>query len=186
MSPGIGHNSGREDAPGFAFRRLAWTRARRDLLPVLPVEVVRLRVKRAAALGLPYRTYAGLRASTGHDLIGFLFSTNALGLLRRGEALAGDRAAHLAALAADRVALVQPPLLAAEVAALAEIDAAHDAPRLTDSWAATRDRLKAVARARGHAADRFVVVGETMLEADWCAAMGAAGYLTGRDVFAPR
>ncbi len=41
-------------------------------MPRLPIEVIRLRVRRAAELGLPYKIYAGVRASTGHDLVGFL------------------------------------------------------------------------------------------------------------------
>ena len=180
---GIGHNSGREEGPGHSFRTFAWARARAALLPTLPIEVVRLRVKRAQDLGLPYKTYAGIRASTGHDLIGFLFSSNALRVLRDADAMPADRAARLARLVADRVALAQPRVSPARLATLPGIDAAHPAPAVTLTWAATRDHLKAVARQRGHAADRFVIVGDTALERDWVAMAGAAGWVAGDAYF---
>ena len=65
----IGHNNGPTMEPGESWRRHAWGRARARLLPVLPIEVVRLRVKRAAEIGLDYRTYASIRAASGHDVI---------------------------------------------------------------------------------------------------------------------
>ena len=57
---GIGHNSGRVDEPGKGWRTHAWKKARKSLLPTLPIEVVRLRVRRAAELGLPYRIKSGV------------------------------------------------------------------------------------------------------------------------------
>ncbi len=65
----IGHNGGPSLAGGVSWRRHCWSAAREALLPTLPIEVVRLRVKRAKALGLDYKTYAGLRAATGHDVV---------------------------------------------------------------------------------------------------------------------
>jgi len=87
----IGHNSGRVLEPGKAWRTHVWKKARAQLIPKLPIEVVRLRVRRAKELGLPYKTYAGIRASTGHDLIGFLFSSNALRVWKDGQAIPVDR-----------------------------------------------------------------------------------------------
>ena len=110
MVAGIGHNSGRVDAPGKSWRRYVWTKARKDLMPTLPLEVVRLRVRRAAELGLPYKTYAGIRASSGHDLIGFLFSNNALQVLREGQAMPHDRAAKIAGLVATTNTGIAPDL----------------------------------------------------------------------------
>ncbi len=51
MTPGIGHNGGPTLEPGAGWRRHAWSRARADLLPTLPLEVVRLRVARARNWG---------------------------------------------------------------------------------------------------------------------------------------
>ncbi|SEM50974.1 hypothetical protein SAMN04488003_101366 [Loktanella fryxellensis] len=183
VGPGIGHNAGPALDPGHRGRTIAWTHARAALLPHLAVEVVRLRVKRAQELGLPYRTYAGIRASTGHDLIGFLFSSNALRVLRDADALPADRTALLSRLRADRVALAQPRVTTAALARLAVIDAAFAAPATTLSWAATRDHLRGVVRLRGPA-DRFVIVGDTALERDWVAAVGAAGWVAGDAYFA--
>lgn len=72
---GIGDNNGPTLEAGFAFRKHAWTRARRNLLPNLPVEILKTRLRRAQELGLAYKTYASIRASTGRDVIGFLFQT---------------------------------------------------------------------------------------------------------------
>ncbi|PYE85926.1 hypothetical protein [Pseudoroseicyclus aestuarii] len=179
---GIGHNRGPE-LGSTAWRRHAWGRARRDLLPSLPIEVVRLRVARAQALGLDYRTYASVRAATGHDVVGFLFSTNALQMLRRGEAPPEARAARLAQLAADRTALAQPPLDPAQVLGLAPLDAAHSAPSFGLGWAAMRDHLAGVIRSRGVPANRLLVVGETAAERDWSEAARTAGYLSGARYF---
>jgi hypothetical protein len=79
---GIGHNGGPSMEPGYGFRKVAWSKARRALLPSLPLEIVRVRVARAKRLGLPYRTYATIRATSGRDIVAFLFSGNALGLAR--------------------------------------------------------------------------------------------------------
>ena len=184
MTAGIGHNSGRVDEPGQSWRRHAWGKARRDLLPTLPIEVVRLRVARAVELGLPYRTYAGIRASTGHDLVGFLFSSNALRVLREGQALPQDRADQLLSLLrTGRIAVAHKPVSAAHLAGLPGIDRAEAAPRFGDSWPAMRDRIRAIATADGKPADRFVMVGDTAFERDWAEAARMAGYLRADQYF---
>ncbi|TNC71559.1 hypothetical protein FHG71_11440 [Rubellimicrobium roseum] len=187
MTPGPGHNGGPSLDEGTAWRRHCWTRARTDLLPTLPVEVVRLRVARARELGLPYRTYAGLRASTGRDLIGFLFSSNALRLLRATDPLPEDRHARLMALVAcDRVGLAQPPLAPSALLARAPLDAAQAAPPALASWPALRNDLKALLRTRRLPGDAVLLVADTALERDWVAAGGLAGVLAGDAYFAPQ
>jgi hypothetical protein len=180
----IGHNGGPElDAP-IAWRTHAWRQARESLLPTLPIEVVRLRVKRAAELGLDYRTYAGVRAATGRDVIGFLFSSNALRVLRVGEALPPDRMVRLMAVGgADRTALVQPPLLPVVVARDWPVEAAVAAPSAALSWPAMRDRVRDILRLRGLPADAVLVIGETALEREWAEAGKMAGFLTGERYF---
>jgi len=180
---GIGHNRGPElDAP-VAWRRFAWARAREALLPVLPIEVVRLRVKRAQELGLPYRTYAGIRAATGRDVIGLLFSSNALAVLRAGQTLSQDRRDRLAALIrVDRTGVVHLPLDPA--ALVPPLDAAVAAPRFSDPWPAMRDCIAATIRARGLPADACLLIGETSLERDWAEAGRMAGFLSGARYFA--
>ncbi len=182
---GIGHNSGQVLEPGQSWRTHAWTKARRDLLPVLPIEVVRLRVKRAAELGLPYKTYAGIRASNGHDLIGFLFSSNALRVLRDGQALPEDRKARLAGLVnTARHGVAHRPVTPTHLAGLSGIDRAFAAPRFTDSWSAMRRELDGVSAALRQPADRFVLVGDTDFEREWVAAARVAGYVSADAFFA--
>ncbi|MBQ2260904.1 MAG: hypothetical protein II336_06010 [Loktanella sp.] len=181
---GIGHNSGLSVASGHSWRVHAWAKARRELLPVLPIEVVRLRVKRAAELGLPYKTYAGIRASNGHDLIGFLFSSNALRVLRDGQALPADRADRLEGLVnAARHAVAHRPVTPSYLAAQPVIDRAFAAPRFADSWSAMRRDLDGIAVTLRQPADRFVLVGDTDFEREWVAAARLAGYVSAEAFF---
>lgn len=182
MIIGPGHNLGPTLEPGATWRRTAWVRARADLLPTLPIEVVRLRVKRARELGLPYKTYAGIRASTGHDLIGFLFSSNALGMVGMAR-LDPVRTEKLPDVHARRVAFVHRPLLPADVSLIDRIDSTHTATRFTQSWTAMRDTLRDALRREGHPADRYLFIGETVFEAEWAVAVKAAGFVQGAAYF---
>jgi hypothetical protein len=180
----IGHNQGPAMDDGLSWRRHCWTAARAALLPTLPIEVVRLRVRRARELGLDYKTYASVRAATGHDVVAFLFSSNALRVAVTRPALPADRAAKLAALVdAGRIALTTAPLTPAMVLAGATvIDRAHAAP----GWlAAFGDQARAIRAAiPGIPGDRVLLVGDHGLERDWCAAGRLAGYLAADRYFA--
>lgn len=181
---GLGHNGGPTLEPGFGWRRHCWTAARERLLPTLPIEVVRLRVKRAAELGLDYRTYASVRAATGHDVVAFLFSSNALRMMAPVPVMPVDRAVRLAALRdCGRVALAVRPLTVAAVAAAGEgvLDAVHRAPDLLGSW---RESGVAIRAALGRVpGDQVILVGETALEREWCAAGRLAGWIPAERYF---
>lgn len=180
----IGHNSGRGEVKGQAWRTHVWAKARKDLLPALPIEVVRLRVKRAQALGLPYRTYAGIRAATGHDLIGFLFSNNALQVLRDGQDMPLHRAEKLESLSRIvRLGLAHRPVTPTHLGGLAGLDRAFAAPGFADSWADMRDTIVDVCAAQRQAGDRFVMVGDTAFEREWAEAGRMAGYLRADQFF---
>lgn len=173
MAPGIGHNSNRT-TDGYAGRLHLWRRARTALTGArLPVEVVRLRMRRAAALGLDFSTYASIRAATGRDVVALLFSSNAVGMLRRAEldARAADR---LAAVAAQRGVLVHRPLPAT---APPPLDWAARAPAFTDPWTRMREIVSGALSARGLPGDAVVMIGATAAERDWCAAARAAGWI---------
>lgn len=191
MSAGPGHNGGPSLEGGATWRAHCWRAARAALLPKLPVEVVRLRVRRAKEIGLDYRTYAGVRAATGHDLVAFLFSTNALRLLRDQDRMQADEAAKLAGLSSiSRLVAVQPPLDPARVADTlvgqsVPVTVSSAAPGLAESWRATRERLLGFAAAARTPADRILVIGDTALEADWAATARMAGYLPATRFFAP-
>ena len=81
----IGHNQGPPLDAGQSWRAFAWKKARKKLVPRLPLEIVRRRVARAKELGLEYPQYASILLGTGRDIVGFLFTCDALGLrLGRG------------------------------------------------------------------------------------------------------
>ncbi len=184
---GIGHNNGPTMEAGESWRRHAWGKARARLLPTLPIEVVRLRVKRAAEIGLDYRTYASIRAASGHDVIAFLFSTNALRLLAPQPALPADRAAKLAAVAAaGRAALALAPLTPGQVLDLAPglIDRAAPAPRPFAPWGEARRALLATLAEARWPADRVVLVGDTGDERGWSQAARLGYYLSADRYFA--
>lgn len=181
----IGHNGGPTLEAGHAWRRTCWRRARADLLPKLPVEVVRNRVARARALGLDYKTYAGVRATTGRDLVAFLFSSNALGLTARDTRLPADRARVLNERpACDRLVAAHRPIRAEDLverlAAAQGIDlrAAFTAPSIVDSWSATSAMLRRRVGDLGLPADAVLLVGDGPLERDWLAAGRFAGYVS--------
>ena len=180
----IGHNQGPTMEKGAAWRRYAWTRARAELLPTLPIEVARRRVRRARELGIDYKSYAGIRAATGRDIVALLFSSNALRLLR-DDRIDPDRAHRLATLRhADLLALVHPPHDPVRTLGQNPILVAADAaPGLAQTWRQTRDRILALKG--GIPADGIVVVGETHLERGWADAARLAGYLDAERYFAP-
>ncbi len=181
---GIGHNGGPSLDGGFSWRRHCWSSARAALLPTLPIEVVRRRVKRAGELGLDYRTYAGVRAATGHDVVAFLFSSNALRVSALCPAMPLDRKEKLAALQCGRIGLAVLPMTPGVVqeANAGLLDASHAAPYALAAFGEIRDRVRA---ALGRLpSDQVILVGDPGLERDWCAAGRLAGYLPAERYFA--
>lgn len=172
---GIGHNRGPE-LTGTAWRRHCWQAARARLLPVLPVEVVRLRVARAKALGLDYKTYAGVRSTTGHDIIAFLFSSNAL----RVDAMARiptPEAARLTAVAGavHRLGLMQGAPAARLL--LANPGLLEDAGPAPGPWARFAEQARDLRAVLGKLpGDQVVLIGsDAPWERDWLAAGRLAG-----------
>lgn len=186
----IGHNGGPSVAGGTAWRTHCWRQARDALLPTLPIEVVRLRVRRAKELGLDYKTYAGVRATTGHDVVAFLFSTNALNLLRAADRVDPARLARLAALKdAGRLIAVHAPLDPQKVGAMlangnAPAEALARAPSLADNWRATRAAIRSLLAQTVRQPDRVLLIGDTMLEREWVSVAHLAGYLPTERYFA--
>lgn len=179
----IGHNGGPTMEPGAAWRRHCWTAARASLLPSLPIEVLRGRLERAAELGIDYRTYAGLRAATGHDIIAVLFSSNALAA---APVVPPDRRAKLAAVTgATRIGLAVAPVAAPALlrGARGALDAAHPAPPLLARWHDARTRLRAILDRTP--SDRAILVAEHPLEIEWASAARLAGTIRADRYFAP-
>lgn len=181
---GIGHNGGPTMEGGEAWRRHCWKAARAELLPTLPLEVVRTRVKRAQDLGLDYRTYASVRAASGHDVVAFLFSSNALRATALQPAMPGPRAGKLAALrGVERLGLAIAPLGPGLLSAAnpAALDEAHAAPPHLAPWARARSELRAILGKR--AGDGIVLVGEMALEAEWVVAARLGAFLPAERFF---
>ena len=185
---GIGHNRGPAlPTTGKGWQLHCWRKARADLLPQLPLEVIRLRVRRAKEIGLDYTSYATVRATTGHDIVAFLYSSNALHLFRADQALAAERSAKLAAQTGiQRQIAAQPPLdPAATLAGLAaqglRFDGAGRAPGLL-TFPALREAVRGLLG--GVPGDRVLLVGDTAVEREWCAAGRLAGYMPAERFFA--
>ena len=178
----IGHNGGPSMEGGVSWRKHCWSAARARLLPVLPVEVVRTRVKRAQALGLDYKTYAGVRAATGHVVVAFLFSSNALRVSVLRPMMPSGRADKLAEVQCGRLALAVAPLSPGMVeAANPVLDGAFAAPYALTGFGEMREKVRAaLGKVPG---DQVILVGDLGLERDWCAAGRLAGYLPAERYF---
>lgn len=177
----LGHNNGPTMEAGFAFRKHAWTKARKALIPTLPIEILRTRVQRAKALGLPYKTYASVRASTGRDVVGFLFSNNALRVFHNVDPVPMDRADKLAQLEAMKTALAHAPLTLDHL----DLDATGTAPHFSATWSDMRRLVQNPIRAARLPCDGVLVVGDTVLEREWSDAGRLAGYISSSEFFAP-
>lgn len=190
--PGPGHNRGPTMEPGAGWRTHCWGAARRELLPHLPLEVIRMRVARAREIGLDYRIYATVRATSSHDIVAFLFSSNALRIFAARDRLPADRVVKLGAIQrCGRVMLAHAPLDAAELAAeieanhLIRLDGAGPAPRFTAPWSDIRADVLAVLGRAHLPAGGVLLVGDTDFEREWCAAGRLAGYLPADRYFPP-
>lgn len=177
---GIGHNNGPSMERGHGFRRYAWAKARRNLLPALPLEIIKTRVARAERLGLPYRTYASIRLGTGEDITAFLFSSNALGLIRATDMLSVPTQAKLASLEAERHAVLAQAI---PYDALPHFKSARRAPGFGASWSGLSQDMRNWLRTHRLAHDRVVMVGATALEREHATAGRLAAFLPGSTYF---
>ena len=181
MTPGIGHNQGPTLERGQKWRAFQWQKAREEAMPkAIPLMVVKMHVARAHALGLDYPTYAAVRKASGRDIMGLLFSSNALRILRaEAPRMPLARSEKLAAVqGARRLALVHLPLGASSIgAANPELDAVARAPKFTDSWSDMAEHLQRAITDQSLARDQVLIVGDTMTEREWSAAARAAGYV---------
>lgn len=192
----IGHNGGPPLDPDRSWRAHCWRRARRELVPRLPLEVVRRRVARARQLGLEYPDYAAILLGTGRDVVAFLFTSEALGLrLRHGTAPPADalRARTLDRLRAlsgcDRLLLERPGLDPEALRrALAEAHAirfraAGAAPADAAGWAEGGRALVQLVDPLKLPRDGVVMIGAREAERAWVAAARLARWLPAERYF---
>lgn len=187
---GVGHNLGPTMEPGYSWRKTCWTKSRKALLPRMPIEVIRTRIRRAKEIGLDYKTYASVRATSGRDVVAFLFSSNALRLHLAAADLPEPRAEKLRGLKHfDSMIIAHRPLkpsaLIADFKDLHDITlrAARAAPLFTESWSETRARLTKLLHDEKIPGDAILLVGETAIEREWLAAGKFAGYIAANRYF---
>lgn len=190
--PGIGHNQGPPLEVGRSWRAHCWKKARQDLLPKLPLEIVRRRVARARQLGLAYPQYASILLGTGRDIVAFLFTSDGLGLrLERELRMPQQVAKKLIELqGCDRMlfagagidldtlgrALIERTIPFAALAAAPPPGAARSEGRAA---------IRAVLDPCSLPGDAVVMVGTAPHERAWADAARLAGFLSAETYFAP-
>ncbi|MEO8530473.1 MAG: hypothetical protein ABI459_04575 [Deltaproteobacteria bacterium] len=165
-----------------SWAKHCWTQARAELLPTLPLEIIRIRVARARAIGLEYSTYATIRATTGRDIIAFLYSSESLRVRPVSLDLPLDRAARLRDQDADKLLFAARDMRADRVAirfAEQGIDLAGIAPSpaALGSWSDARTAIRAALDPLKLPGDAVVMVGEGSLQKDWAEAGKLASFL---------
>ena len=182
---GIGHNGGPTLERGHSWRTYQWRKAQKALMPnTIPLAIVKMRVRRAAELGMDYKAYASIRQATGRDICGLLFSSNALRIMVGSAAMPPERRRVVAAVkGADRLALVHGALDLETILSSNPLDAVRPAPDLRMSWTETHTRLRDFVVERRLVGDQVVVIGETALEREWLSAARAAGYIPAERYF---
>ncbi|MEM0944201.1 MAG: hypothetical protein AAGI70_09665 [Pseudomonadota bacterium] len=178
--PGIGHNQGPPLEPGRSFRRFAWKKARAALMPRLPLEVLRRRVARAKELGLAYPAYASILLGSGRDIVGFLFTAEAIGLrLQRGEIDAGAGLKLQSLTEVKRflmTAAEQNPIAVGEVLARHRIEMAGMGPEPAQD-ADAFPAIRAILDPAKLPGDAVVMIGTAARERDWAEAARLAKFL---------
>ena len=176
----IGHNRGPSMEGGQAWRKHCWTKARKNLLKTLPIEILRVRVARAAEIGLDYKAYASIRAASGHDVIAFLFSSNALRVLPKDEVMPEDRVLKLDAMQnVARLAACHAPIKSVPNMP------GFTAPNARHTWGEVRTIILGEVHRRTLPRDGVVVVGDTSHERAWSEAARLAGYVSAEQFFTP-
>ena len=189
--PGIGHNEGPPLDAGRSWRAHCWRKARSDLLPKLPLEIVRRRVARARQLGLAYPQYASILLGTGRDIVAFLFTSDGLGLrLERELRMPQQVSQKLAGLqGCDRLLLAGagadiPALQQALTDRRISFAAVTAAPPPGARWGEGRAAIRSVLDPRRLPGDAVVMIGTAPHERAWADAARLAGFLPAESYFA--
>lgn len=183
---GIGHNNGPTMQAGHSYRTHMWRRAQQKLMPnTIPLMIVRMRIRRAAELGMDYKSYASIRQVSGQDILGLLFSSNALRIIGNGARMPDAQGRALAAIrSAQKLSLVHAPFEPpAVLQANPVLDATAAAPRITDSWSDMRQRLQGFIHQNRLPGNQVLIIGDAPLEAEWTTAARAAGYIPAHRYF---
>lgn len=183
---GPGHNNGPSLDPGIGWRTYCWRRARADLIGKrLPLEVLKRRVARAKELGLAYPAYASVLMGSGRDIIGFLFTCDALGLrLQRRLEMPGAVQTQLANLArCDRLVIApeaeDPQAFRAELEDVSAIpfSGAGRPPRPSDGWSESAAAIREILAQPGLPSGAVVMIGTEAREAAWAEAAKLGSFI---------
>ncbi len=187
---GIGHNKGPSLEPGAGWRRYCWKRSRQALMQkTVPLEIVRMRMRRAKELGLAYPQYASILRGTGRDVVGFLFTCDGLGLrLRRRLEMAEPLREKLGTLIdVDLMAFAPsgevPEAFRGELAEVAAVPIASAGAEPRAGWDAARRAVRDVLDPLKLPGDAVVMIGGEAAAEDWAMAGRLAGYLRGDAYF---
>jgi hypothetical protein len=184
--PGIGHNQG--PAPVSLWHQHMWERARAAQPERnLPLPVVRMRMARAAELGMGYADYAALYRTAGRDPAGLLFTPAALHLrLKRRLEMPDPVRAHLARLGACHLMALAPEgehpreflEELREVSAL-PFTAAAAMPAATAPWPDLVGAIRAILDPLRLPGTAIALIGAATSEGRLCTSLVTAGRLAG-------
>ena len=158
---------------------------------VLPLEVVRRRVRRATELGLEYPQYASILIGSGRDIVGFLFTCDALGYrlersLRVPEPvrLKLDRIQGCSQLIGAEAPTDPAPIAAALVRAQGLVFACTVAlPQPGAPRSAARQAIRAALAPLKMPSDAVVMIGTEPHQRDWADAAHLAKFLPADQFF---
>ncbi len=188
----IGHNNGPSMKIGLGWQRHCWAKARKDLLgKAIPVEVVRMRIKRARELGLAYPQYASIMLGSGRDIVGFLFTVDGLQLRLRKrlempdtvqDKLQSLRKCNLMAFAPSGET---PDVFRKELQQVAGVpfSSASPEPEGEINWSAARRAIRTALDPLKLPSDAVVMIGTREAEKQWAAAGKIAHFIPASDYY---
>lgn len=192
MTSKIGHNKGPSLEPGAGWWTYCWKRSRNALVKkTMPLEVIRMRVRRAEQLGLAYPQYASVLLGSGRDIVGFLFTCDAMGLrLQRRLEMPDNVRTKLSGLVrCDRYAFApsgeNPDLFRAELNEVSgmRFATAGTPPRDNASWREARQAISDVLAPMKVPGNAVVLVGTKRDEESWVAAAQMAKFIPATEYF---
>ena len=184
--PGIGHNQ--DPAPVSLWHKHMWERARTEQPDRrLPLAVVRMRMARAAELGMGYAEYAALYRTAGRDPAGLLFTPGALHLrLKRRLEIPDTVRSHLARLGTCHLLALapegeHPTEFLEELREVSNLPfaAAAAMPAATAPWPVLASVVRAALDPLRLPGTAIALIGAAASEARLCDSLVTAGRLAG-------
>ena len=126
--------------------------------------------------------YAGIRTTTGRDIVAVFFSSNALEMRKGQLQVSAEAAQKLGQVLADRIGLATEPVRPQGMLQAVHFAYAIAAPFAFAPFAVQRTTLRAALGSLP--SDQAILVGAYNAEAEWCAAARLAGYIPAASFFA--